>query len=95
MAFTEIEIRRNRGKAMVGELPRGLSIPFVPPGQVVHQDDAREGPRPQGTGKVGIDGVLMQPVQGHRFRQHAFVHVRVVHGLPPRVKNGPPVLYKS
>src|SRR6266508_2878869 len=82
MPSAEVEIGRQGSIAVMGELARGLAVPFIPAGHVVDHDHAGKRPRAKRTREIGIDEIALKPRDGDGFHEHAFVHVGLIHGLP-------------
>ena len=83
MAFTIVEVGRNRHVTVVRELPRGFTVPLIPAGQVMDQDHPWIGPGAQGPSQVGVNEVAVGAAHDRGFRQHAFILVCLVHTHPP------------
>ena len=84
MAIAEVQIRRDRHVAVVGEAAGALAIPLVPARRVVDDHHAGEGPGAERSGEVRVDQIPVVPPHGHRLGDHAFVLIGLVHvRLPP------------
>src|SRR5262245_1481081 len=86
VAVAEVQVRRDRHEAVVGEAAGALAIPLVPSRRVVDDDHAGKRSGPEWPGHVRVDLFPVVPPHGHRFGDHAFVLiglVRVSHNLPP------------
>src|SRR5437763_11188615 len=82
MPVAEVEIGRQGSIAVMGKFAGGLAVPLIPAGHVVDHDHARKRPWAKRTRKIGIDEIALKPRDGDGFREHAFVHVGLIHGSP-------------
>src|SRR5687767_5997580 len=82
MPRAEVEIGRHGNIPVMGEFARGLAVPLVPAGHVVDHHDAGKRSGANWTRTIGIDQIILKPWDGDSFREHAFVHVGLIHGVP-------------
>ena len=78
VALALVQVRADRRVAVVGESPRCLPVPLVPPGEVVDQDDARVRARSERSRQVRREHISLVAGEGDGLREHSLVHVRPV-----------------
>ena len=64
---------------MVSESARAFTIPFIPTWRVVDDYHSRMRPGAERAGVIGIDRIPLMTRHSDGFRQHAFVHIGLVH----------------